>query len=115
MNTRLLVKTLTGATLIPTAAVQHNGQAAFVYVLKNNKAHMQPITVGVTDGQTAQVHGNQPRRCAGDQQLRQAAGRHRGHNFQPVRHRRWQAPVEQAFAGQSKGKRERGSQWEYAP
>jgi multidrug efflux system membrane fusion protein len=60
VNTRLLVNTLVGATLIPTAAVQHNGQAAFVYVLQNNKAHVQNITVGVTDGDTAQVTGINP-------------------------------------------------------
>jgi multidrug efflux system membrane fusion protein len=60
VNTRLLVNTLKGATLIPTAAVQHNGQAAYVYVLENNKAHMRPITVGVTEGQTAEVEGVNP-------------------------------------------------------
>lgn len=60
VNTRLLVNTLVGATLIPTAAVQHNGQAAFVYVLKDNKAHVSPITVGVTDGQIAEVTGISP-------------------------------------------------------
>jgi multidrug efflux system membrane fusion protein len=60
VNTRLLVKTLVGATLIPTAAIQHNGQAAFVYVLANNKAHMRPITEGVIDGQRAQVERISP-------------------------------------------------------
>ncbi|MGA1981816.1 MAG: efflux RND transporter periplasmic adaptor subunit [Acidobacteriaceae bacterium] len=60
VNTRLLVQTLNGVTLIPTAAVQHNGQAAFVYVLTNNMAHQQPITVGVTDGDTAQVTNVNP-------------------------------------------------------
>ncbi len=60
VNTRLLVNTLVGATLIPTAAVQHNGQAAFVYVIANNKAHITPITVGVTNAQTAQVQGINP-------------------------------------------------------
>ena len=60
VNTQLLVNTLVGATLIPTAAVQHNGQAAFVYVLENNKAHLRPINVGVVDGQTAQVTGINP-------------------------------------------------------
>lgn len=60
VNTRLLVKTLVGATLIPTAAIQHNGQAAFVYVLANNKAHMRPITEGVIDGQRAQVERINP-------------------------------------------------------
>jgi multidrug efflux system membrane fusion protein len=60
VNIRLLVNTLVGATLIPTAAVQHNGQAAFVYVIADNKAHLTPITVGVTNAQTAQVQGIQP-------------------------------------------------------
>jgi multidrug efflux system membrane fusion protein len=60
VNTRLLVNTLKGATLIPTAAVQHNGQAAFVFVLQNNVAHMQPIQVGVTTGTMAQVTGINP-------------------------------------------------------
>lgn len=69
VNTRLLTDTLVGATLIPTSTVQHNGQAAYVYVLDpgtcakatdNCKAHMRPITVGVTDGQTAQVTGVNP-------------------------------------------------------
>jgi multidrug efflux system membrane fusion protein len=60
VNTRLLVNTLTGVTLIPTAAVQHNGQSAFVYVLSDSKAHLRPITVGVTNGNTAQVQGVNP-------------------------------------------------------
>jgi len=60
VNTRLLVNTLVGATLIPTAAVQQNQQAAYVYVLDDGKSHLRPITVGVTDGQTAQVTGINP-------------------------------------------------------
>jgi membrane fusion protein, multidrug efflux system len=60
VNARLLVNTLNGATLIPSAAVQHNLQAAFVYVLEDNKAHLRPINVGVTEGQTAQVTGINP-------------------------------------------------------
>jgi multidrug efflux system membrane fusion protein len=60
VNTHLLVNTLKNATLIPTAAVQHNGQAAFVFVLQNNVAHMQPIQVGVTTGTMAQVTGINP-------------------------------------------------------
>ena len=60
VNIRLLVNTLAGATLIPSAAVQHNGQAAFVYVIAHNKAHLTPITVGVTNATTAQVEGIEP-------------------------------------------------------
>ena len=46
VNARLLVKTLRSSTLIPTAAVQHNGTSAFVYVVKPDK------TVGVQSIQT---------------------------------------------------------------
>jgi multidrug efflux system membrane fusion protein len=69
VNTRLLIKMLTDVTLIPTSAVQHNGQATFVYVIDPGtcakatdgcKAHVRTITVGVTDGQTAQVTGVNP-------------------------------------------------------
>ena len=60
VNVRLLVNTLVGATLIPNAAVQHNGQAAFVYTIADGKAHLTPITVGVTNAQTAQVEGIAP-------------------------------------------------------
>jgi len=60
VNAHLLVNTLKEATLIPTAAVQHNGQAAYVYVLLNNVAHLRPIKVGVTSGETAQVTGVNP-------------------------------------------------------
>jgi multidrug efflux system membrane fusion protein len=60
VNTRLLTNTLHNATLVPTAAIQHNGQAAFVYVLLNGVAHLRPIQVGVTEGDTAQVTGINP-------------------------------------------------------
>ena len=57
VNIRLLVDTLHGVTLIPSSAIQHNGQAAYVYVIQNNTAHMQSIKPGVTDGDTTQVEG----------------------------------------------------------
>ncbi|MGA7157683.1 MAG: efflux RND transporter periplasmic adaptor subunit [Acidobacteriaceae bacterium] len=37
VNARLLVKTLTNTTLVPTAAVQYNGTAAFVYIVNTTK------------------------------------------------------------------------------
>jgi multidrug efflux system membrane fusion protein len=43
VNTRLLVRTSTGKTLIPTNAIQHNGQEAFVYVIRNDAASVQAI------------------------------------------------------------------------
>ncbi len=60
VNTRLLVNTLTGVTLVPTEAVQHDGALAFVYVLADDKARLRPIAVGLTDGATAEVTGIQP-------------------------------------------------------
>ena len=57
VNTRLLVETLQGVTLIPASAIQQNGQASFVYVIQNNVAHMRSIKPGVTDGGVTQVEG----------------------------------------------------------
>jgi multidrug efflux system membrane fusion protein len=60
VNTRLLVNTLQGVTLIPASAIQQNGQASFVYVIQNNFAHMRSIKPGVTDGGMTQVEGINP-------------------------------------------------------
>jgi multidrug efflux system membrane fusion protein len=60
VNTRLLVNTLQGVTLIPASAVQQNGQASFVYVIQNNVAHMRSIKPGVTDSGMTQVDGISP-------------------------------------------------------
>jgi multidrug efflux system membrane fusion protein len=60
VNIRLLVDTLHGATLIPSSAIQHNGQAAFVYVLQDNTAHMRSIKPGATDAGMTEVAGISP-------------------------------------------------------
>jgi multidrug efflux system membrane fusion protein len=60
VNVRLLVDTLHGATLIPASAIQHNGQADFVYVLQDNTAHMRSIKSGVTDAGKTEVTGINP-------------------------------------------------------
>jgi multidrug efflux system membrane fusion protein len=60
VNTRLLVNTLHDATLIPSSAVQHNGQEAFVYVIQNNTAHVRSVKPGVTDENTTEVEGINP-------------------------------------------------------
>ena len=60
VNTRLLVNTLQGVTLIPASAIQQNGQASFTYVIQNNVAHMRSLKVGVTDGGLTQVDGINP-------------------------------------------------------
>jgi len=64
VNARLLVKTLRNVVLIPTAAVQHNGQDAFVYIVNTSgnpesatKVAVRPITVLTTDAREAAVIG----------------------------------------------------------
>ncbi len=60
VNTRLLVNTLQGVTLIPASAIQQNGQASFVYLIQNNIAHMRSVKPGVTNGGLTQVEGINP-------------------------------------------------------
>jgi multidrug efflux system membrane fusion protein len=60
VNIRLLVDTIHDATLIPASAIQHNGQAAFVYVVQDNTAHMRSVKPGVTDAGMTQVTGINP-------------------------------------------------------
>jgi multidrug efflux system membrane fusion protein len=60
VNIRLLVNTLEGVTLVPSSAIQQNGQTSFVYVIQNNVAHLRNIKPGVTDGGVTQVEGISP-------------------------------------------------------
>jgi membrane fusion protein, multidrug efflux system len=60
VNARLLVKTLEGVTLIPTSAIQHNGQTAFVYIIQNDTAQIRNIKPGVADGGMTAVEGINP-------------------------------------------------------
>jgi multidrug efflux system membrane fusion protein len=60
VNTRLLVDTLHGATLIPNSAIQQNGRSSFVYVIRGNVAHMRTVKPGVSEGETTQVEGVTP-------------------------------------------------------
>jgi multidrug efflux system membrane fusion protein len=60
VNARLLVKTLQGATIIPSSAIQHNGTASFVYVIQDNTAHQRSVKPGVTEGNNTEVTGINP-------------------------------------------------------
>jgi multidrug efflux system membrane fusion protein len=60
VNTRLLVNTLQGVTLLPTSAIQQNGRTSFVYVIQNNVANMRIVKPGVTEGDITQVEGINP-------------------------------------------------------
>jgi len=60
VNTRLLVETLEGVTLIPSPAIQQNGQTSFVYVIQDNVAHLHNVKPGVSDNGLTQVEGINP-------------------------------------------------------
>ena len=58
VNARLLVKTLDNVVLVPSAAVQHNGTAAFVYTVSpNSTVSVHPITVLTSNEQDTAVTG----------------------------------------------------------
>ena len=58
VNARLLVRTLSKVVLVPTAAVQHNGTASFVYVVKpDNTVAVQNINVTTNNDQQTAVTG----------------------------------------------------------
>ena len=60
VNTRLLVNTLKGVTLVPTAAVQHNGPVAFLYVAANGVVSVRNVKTGIADGGMTRVEGINP-------------------------------------------------------
>ena len=54
------MNTLDNQTLIPSSAVQHNGDEAFVYLIVNNTAKQQTVKTGVTDQGNTAVQGINP-------------------------------------------------------
>lgn len=66
VNTRLLVTTLTNQVLIPSSAIQHNGNADFVYVIQNQKAVMRSVKAGASDRGDTAVVGLQPGEVVAD-------------------------------------------------
>lgn len=58
VNARLLLNTLRNVVLIPVAAVQQNGESAFVYVVHpDNTVSVQPIKILTTNDQQSAVQG----------------------------------------------------------
>jgi multidrug efflux system membrane fusion protein len=56
VNARLLVQEKHGVTLVPTAAVQRNSQATYVYVVKaDSNVTVRPIVLGTTEGDDSEV------------------------------------------------------------
>ncbi|MDR0827811.1 MAG: MdtA/MuxA family multidrug efflux RND transporter periplasmic adaptor subunit [Desulfovibrio sp.] len=50
VNTRLLVKTLRDALIIPSSAVQRNNEGFFVYAVEEGKAKLRTIRCGYSEG-----------------------------------------------------------------
>jgi multidrug efflux system membrane fusion protein len=57
VNTRLPVKTLREQVLVPSSAVQHNGETAYVYVIQNGQAKMTKVKLGVSEAGMTVVEG----------------------------------------------------------
>jgi multidrug efflux system membrane fusion protein len=56
VNIRLLVKTLTGQTTIPTAAIQRGAEGAFVYVVNSDHTvSVKQVALGPTDNEKVDV------------------------------------------------------------
>jgi multidrug efflux system membrane fusion protein len=56
INVRLLVEEKRGITLIPTAAVQRNAQATYVFVVKPDQTvTSRPVAIGATEGDESEI------------------------------------------------------------
>src|SRR5579871_1796212 len=62
VSTRLLIRTLKGATVVPDEAVQHGTEGLYVYTIdQNNKAELRKVTVSQSiDGRSVIEQGVQP-------------------------------------------------------
>ena len=57
INARLLLRTLKSAILVPSAAIQHNGDRAFVYSVAEGRVTLRSVSERATDGDTSAVEG----------------------------------------------------------
>src|ERR1700677_2642616 len=57
VNARLLLQTLENVVLIPSSAVQHNGDTSYVFLIQNNVAHIHNIKPGVSEASVTEVQG----------------------------------------------------------
>ena len=54
------MNTLENQTIVPSSAIQHNGNQDFVYLISNGKAVMRDVKTGNSDGGNTAVQGLQP-------------------------------------------------------
>ena len=66
MNARLLLQTLENVVLIPSSAIQHNGDQSFVFLIQNNVAHIHNIKPGVSEASVTAVQGLNPEDVVAD-------------------------------------------------
>jgi membrane fusion protein, multidrug efflux system len=57
VNTKLLVKTVENVILVPSNAIQHNGQVSFVYAIENDTAKVRNVKPGIADQGMTAVQG----------------------------------------------------------
>jgi multidrug efflux system membrane fusion protein len=60
VNARLLLTTLQNVVLIPSSAIQHNGDVSYVFLIQNGVAHIHNIKPGVSESAMTQVQGLNP-------------------------------------------------------
>jgi membrane fusion protein, multidrug efflux system len=57
VNVQVLADVRRAQLVIPTSAVQQGPQGAFVYVVRDGKATVRPVQIGLTEGERASVTG----------------------------------------------------------
>jgi membrane fusion protein, multidrug efflux system len=57
VNARLLLQTLQNVILIPSSAIQHNGDQSYVFLVQDNVAHIHNIKPGVSEASVTEVQG----------------------------------------------------------
>jgi membrane fusion protein, multidrug efflux system len=55
VNVKLLADTQRAQLVVPASAVQQGPQGAFVYMVRDAKAVVQPVTVGLVDAERAAI------------------------------------------------------------
>jgi multidrug efflux system membrane fusion protein len=55
VNIQVLADTKRSQVVVPAVAVQHGPQTTFVYTIKDGKAVVRPVTVGLVDGDRATI------------------------------------------------------------
>jgi multidrug efflux system membrane fusion protein len=57
VNARLLLDTLRNVVLIPSSAIQHNGDTSYVFLIQDGVAHIHDIKPGVSEASKTEVQG----------------------------------------------------------